>query len=190
MAKHRTQGVGFKRQVSQEYFGGETLHALSKRHDISHNLIRIWVEKFQAGALDEDAAAADLLQAYEARFAAFERLVGKQALELEFLKGLCMQDRGRETGLHPRSPVPRSLVAEGCRLMGIARSSYYDQPGEDGRRHRDHRSDRSHLRRVRASWLAPCPCRSSAKGKIINHKRSAALCASMTFSRECAVDTR
>ncbi|MER8492733.1 hypothetical protein NKH53_31835, partial [Mesorhizobium australicum] len=32
---------------SQEYFGGETLHALSKRHDISRNLIRIWVEKFR-----------------------------------------------------------------------------------------------------------------------------------------------
>ncbi|UVK48947.1 transposase (plasmid) [Mesorhizobium sp. AR07] len=87
MAKHRTHSIEFKRQVSQEYFGGETLHALSKRHDISRNLIRIWVEKFQAGALDEDAAAADLLQAYEARIAALERLVGKQALELEFLKG-------------------------------------------------------------------------------------------------------
>lgn len=87
MAKHRTHSVEFKRQVSQEYLGGETLHALSKRHDVSRNLVRIWVEKYQAGALDEDIAAADLLQAYEARVAALERLVGKQALELEFLKG-------------------------------------------------------------------------------------------------------
>jgi transposase len=31
MAKHRTHSVDFKRQVSQEYLGGETLHALSKR---------------------------------------------------------------------------------------------------------------------------------------------------------------
>lgn len=87
MARHRTHSIEFKRQVSQEYLGGETLHALSKRHDVSRNLIRIWVEKYQAGALDEDIAAADLLQAYEARVAALERLVGKQALELEFLKG-------------------------------------------------------------------------------------------------------
>ncbi|ABE61724.1 transposase IS3/IS911 [Nitrobacter hamburgensis X14] len=94
---HRTHSVEFKRQVSQEYLGGETLHALSKRYDVSRNLIRIWVEKYQAGALDEDAAAADLLQAYEARVAALERLVGKQALELEFLKG----------ALHTR-PRPRS----------------------------------------------------------------------------------
>jgi hypothetical protein len=52
-------------------------------------LIRVWVERYQAGAFDEDAAAADLLQQYEARIAALERLVGKQALELEFLKILC-----------------------------------------------------------------------------------------------------
>src|ERR1700748_279196 len=92
MAKHRTHSVEFKQQVSQEYLSGETLHALAKRHDISRTLIRIWVEKFQAGALDEDLAAADLLQDYEARIAALERLVGRQGLELVFLKG----------GLHAR----------------------------------------------------------------------------------------
>jgi|SRR4051794_28014657 transposase-like protein len=96
MAKHRTHSVEFKQQVSQEYLGGETLHALSKRHDISRNLIRIWVDKYQAGALDEDVAAADLLQDYEARIAALERLVGKQALELEFLKG-ALHARPRRT---------------------------------------------------------------------------------------------
>jgi transposase len=51
-------------------------------------LIRVWVQKHAAGDFDEDAQAADLLQQYEARIAALERLVGKQALELEFLKGL------------------------------------------------------------------------------------------------------
>jgi transposase len=39
------------------------------------------------GALDEDAQAADLLQEYEAKIAALERMVGRQALEIEFLKG-------------------------------------------------------------------------------------------------------
>ena len=87
MAKHRTHSVAFKRQVSQEYLAGETPHGLSRRHDISRSLIRVWVEKYQAGALDENVAAADLLQVYEARIAALERLVGRQALELEFLKG-------------------------------------------------------------------------------------------------------
>ena len=63
------------------------LHGLAKRHDVSRNLIRIWVRKYEEGAFDDDAQAADLIQEYEARIAALERLVGKQALELEFLKG-------------------------------------------------------------------------------------------------------
>ncbi len=87
MAKHRSHSIEFKRHVVQEYISGETLHGLAKRHDLSRNLIRIWVQKFDAGAFDEDAAAADMMQEYEARIAALERLVGKQALELEFLKG-------------------------------------------------------------------------------------------------------
>jgi transposase len=87
MAKHRSHSIEFKRQVAQDYIAGETLHGLAKRHDLSRNLIRIWVQKYEAGALDEDASAAELLQDYEARIAALERLVGKQALELEFLKG-------------------------------------------------------------------------------------------------------
>src|SRR5215510_3550464 len=87
MAKHRTHSTEFKRQVAQEFLAGETLHGLAKRHDLSRNLVRLWVQKYEAGALDEDAAAADVIQEYEARIAALERLVGKQALELEFLKG-------------------------------------------------------------------------------------------------------
>lgn len=63
-----------------------TLHALSKRHDISRQLIRIWVGKFEAGVLDEDAQVADLVQEYEARIAALERMAGRQALEIELLE--------------------------------------------------------------------------------------------------------
>ncbi|WP_280113773.1 hypothetical protein [Aliihoeflea sp. 2WW] len=33
MAKHRTHSIKFKRQVSQEYLEGETLHAVSKCQD-------------------------------------------------------------------------------------------------------------------------------------------------------------
>ena len=67
---------------------GETLHALAKRHDVSRTLIRVWIKRLEAGALDEEAQAADLLQEYEAKIAALERLAGKQALEIEFLKGV------------------------------------------------------------------------------------------------------
>ena len=56
-----------------------------------------------------DAAAADLLQSYEARNAALERLVIKQALELEFLKGLRVPHPGREAPPRPPSSAPRSV---------------------------------------------------------------------------------
>ena len=52
MAKHRTHSTEFKRQVAQEFLAGETLHGLAKRHDLSRNLIRIWVAKYESGALD------------------------------------------------------------------------------------------------------------------------------------------
>jgi len=87
VTKHRSHSAAFKRQVAEEFIGGETLHALAKRHDISRQLVRIWVGKFEAGALDDDVQAADLIQEYEAKIAALERMVGRQALELELLKG-------------------------------------------------------------------------------------------------------
>src|ERR1700687_2417962 len=67
MSKQRSHSVEFKRQVAQEFIAGETLHGLSMRHDISRQLIRIWVGKYEAGALDDDVQAADLLQEYEAK---------------------------------------------------------------------------------------------------------------------------
>src|SRR6476659_9674414 len=88
MTKHRSHSAAYKRQVAQEFIAGETLHSLSKRHDVSRQLIRIWVSKYEASALDDDVQAADLLQEYETKIAALERLVGRQALEIEFLTAL------------------------------------------------------------------------------------------------------
>jgi transposase len=104
MAKHRSHSIEFKRQVAQEFIAGETLHGLAQRHDLSRNLIRIWVAKYEAGAFDEDAGAAELLQEYEAKIAALERMVGRQALELEFLKGALRSARSPRSG-------PTSVIA-------------------------------------------------------------------------------
>jgi transposase-like protein len=115
MAKHRTHSLEFKRQVAQEFLAGETLNGLARRHDLSRNLIRIWVEKFEAGALDEDVVAADLIGQYEARIAALERLVGKQALELEFVKGALRNVQRPRSALGsviagpPASPSPKDV---------------------------------------------------------------------------------
>ena len=101
MSKHRSYPIEFKRQVAQEYLAGETFHGLSKRHGISRNLVRIWVAKYEAGSFESDVVAADIVQAQEARIGALERLVGKLALENEFLKGA-----SREAPLETSSPTP------------------------------------------------------------------------------------
>ena len=52
MAKHRTHrthSIAFKRQVVEEYLAGETLHGLARRNELSRTLIRIWVDKYEAG---------------------------------------------------------------------------------------------------------------------------------------------
>lgn len=101
--RHRSHSTEFKRQVVAEYHGGETLHALGRCHDLSRNLIRIWIEKAEVGALDEDVAAAELMTEYETRIAALERLAGRQALEIEFLKGA--QRFGRAQRGEPTSGI-------------------------------------------------------------------------------------
>ena len=84
MVGHRSHSVAFKRQVTGELIAGETLHELSRRHDISRQLIRIWIAKFEPGALDEDTQAANLIQEYEAKIVALEIDL---LLEIELLKG-------------------------------------------------------------------------------------------------------
>jgi transposase len=64
MTKLRSHSAAFKRQVAEEFLVGETLQGLSQRHHVSRQLIRIWAGKFEAGALDEDVQAADLIQEY------------------------------------------------------------------------------------------------------------------------------
>jgi transposase len=85
--KRRTFTVDFKKEVVAEYLGGETLHRVARRHHLEPSLLRIWVEKAEAGDFDSEAASAELVAAYERKIGALERLVGRQALEIEFLKG-------------------------------------------------------------------------------------------------------
>lgn len=99
--RHRSHSMKLKRQVVAEYNAGETLHELSKRHNVGRKLIRVWIAKADAGEFDDDVAAAELLATYEARIAALERLVGKQALNLAFVKEGSPADPCRQSRLHP-----------------------------------------------------------------------------------------
>ena len=82
----------------------EELHALSRRYDVGRALIRLWAQKAEAGDFDDERVTADLLREYETRIEALERLAGKQALELEFLK------RALELAASRRSETPSIIT--------------------------------------------------------------------------------
>lgn len=50
MSKHRTHSIAFRRQVVEEYLAGEMFYGLARRHDLSRTPIRLWLEKYEAGA--------------------------------------------------------------------------------------------------------------------------------------------
>ena len=109
MARHRSYSIEFKRQIVQEFLGGGALQGLARRHDVPRNLIRVWVAQYEAGAFDDEFQAADPLQQYEAKIAALAGLVGRQALESEFLKRLRKTHCLPEEYLHPSLPAgPRA----------------------------------------------------------------------------------
>ncbi|WP_216856630.1 hypothetical protein [Acidisphaera sp. S103] len=67
-------------------------------------MIRIWVEKSQAGALDDDFQAADLVQEYEARIAALERISIRTPSQSKMTRsGRCCPDTRVFLGFHTNS---------------------------------------------------------------------------------------
>ena len=124
MPRNRSHSTDFKRQVVAEYHAGETLHALGRRHDLSRDLIRVWVEMSEAGSLDQDMATAELLGEYEMRIAALERLIGRQAPEIEF-KGGSEKRTIAEKRAYIQDERPRGLsIEQGCALRGLSRSTF------------------------------------------------------------------
>lgn len=91
-----------------DYLAGETLHGLAKRHDLSRNLISIGIQKSEAGASDDDATATATIQTYETRITGLERLVGRQALEIELLKVALKH------GQRPRSATTSVITGPGA----------------------------------------------------------------------------
>ncbi len=57
--RHRRHSTGKKSEVVEAYLHGEALRTQSERHDVCRRLIRIWIEKYERGAFDDDAVEAD-----------------------------------------------------------------------------------------------------------------------------------
>jgi transposase len=111
--RHRRHSIALKRMIVEAYLGGEPLLALSEKFDICRHLIRSWVEKYELGEFDDEHVRTDLVPEYEARIAALERLVGKQALEIEFLRGARMQRPSPRNGTMSVVTGPSASPSEG-----------------------------------------------------------------------------
>lgn len=90
MARHRTHRIALKKRVAQELLAGQSLHDLARRHDVSRNLIRIWVTMYEAGDNDEDglesqSSALAHLRLGKAMPERLDLAVGKCAVALDFL---------------------------------------------------------------------------------------------------------
>ena len=108
--RHRRHSAYFKLTIVQAYLRGEGgLSELAQAYDISHALLRIWIVKYQAGDLAEDA---DLMRRTEAARRQIESLrrtvkgLRRQLAELEH----------RAKG-ESHAPAMRSMA---CRCNGSA----------------------------------------------------------------------
>jgi hypothetical protein len=58
MVRYRSHSIEFKRQACSRIPGRRALKGLARRHDISRNLVRLWVAKYEAGELAEEVETA------------------------------------------------------------------------------------------------------------------------------------
>jgi transposase len=149
MPRHRSHSTDFKRQVVAEYHAGETLHALGRRHDLSRNLIRIWIEKAEAGSLDQPTLRAEV----EAAFAAADAL--DTHVDLDKGHGRVADQRVHGTTGEP--PIARFAAEAGALRPLIATdwaenpSSSRDGPSRVGRSAAARRADPGYRRQAATS---------------------------------------
>ena len=104
MARHRSFSFEFKRQVVLDFLEGrEGMRELARRHSLSRNLLRLWVQKYEAGELTDEVVDAVRIAEYEGKIAELERKVGQLTMEVDLLK------KGAQLG-RQRSVVTSSIV--------------------------------------------------------------------------------
>ena len=67
MAKHRTHSIASSARSFRSISAARRFTVWPVATTCPRTLIRIWVDKYEAGAFDEDAEAANTIQEYEAR---------------------------------------------------------------------------------------------------------------------------
>ncbi len=87
MARHRSFSFEFKRQVVLDFLEGRAeLRGLARQHNRSRHLLRLWIQKYEAGQLNDEVADAARIAEYETKIAELERKVGQLTMEVDLLK--------------------------------------------------------------------------------------------------------
>ena len=84
---YRRHSTPFKLQLCQDIRSGIIGRRDAQRsHNISANLIQLWLTQFDRGELTGEEAEASVIADYETRIAALERKVGQLTMELDLAK--------------------------------------------------------------------------------------------------------
>ena len=84
---YRRHSMPFKLQLCQDIRAGVLGRRDAQRtHQLSANLIHLWLTQFDRGELTSEEAEASVIAEYEARIAALERKVGQLTMELDLVK--------------------------------------------------------------------------------------------------------
>ena len=118
--RHRRHSTARKREVVAHHevcLKGESMRALSQKHDVCRRLTPIWIDKFERGEFDDDALEEEPLPEYEVRVVAPEQLVGRQAIKIGFPKGArrrAQSQRNAPASVITGPPAYRSDEGAGC----------------------------------------------------------------------------
>jgi transposase len=90
MARHRRFALEFKRLVVLDFLEKRLgLRELSRKHNLSRNLLSQWVRKYETGPLTDQIADARCIAEDGGKIAELKRKVGQLTMEIDLLKKGC-----------------------------------------------------------------------------------------------------
>jgi len=120
-----------KEEIVQVLLGGQTALQLGREHNISPGLINRWRRQYLKGELNGHNDNQEIKR-LQIQIAKLEQIIGKLAMENYMLKKRARIHHPKEKRrfIHHHRQLFHTLK-EGCRLMGMPRSTYYYQVKEE-----------------------------------------------------------
>jgi len=95
MSKKRTFSPEFKLQVIEEAEAGVPIAELSRRYELTSGLIHKWKRDFEENR-NNPFPGKGSRNTEKAKVAQMERLIGRQSIEIDFLKNALRRLKGQE----------------------------------------------------------------------------------------------